>query len=56
MTLDEAIELCKIKMNTQGSYSSLWHSQLYNWLLELKNRREKDNPNFNDILKEQDKL
>ena len=56
MTLDEAIEYCKLKMDSKGNYSSLWHSQIYEWLKELKHRREQDNPNFNDILKEQDKL
>lgn len=56
MTLEEAIEYCKAKSDKNGNYNSLWHHQLYEWLMELKVRREKDLPNFNDALKEQDKL
>lgn len=53
MTLEEAIEYCKAKLDKTGNYNSLWHHQLYEWLMELKARRDRDVPNFSDVIKKQ---
>ena len=56
MTLEEAIEYCKAKLDKTGNYNSLWHHQLYEWLKELKTRRDRDVPNFSNVIKEQEDL
>jgi hypothetical protein len=56
MTLEEAIECCKAKSDKNGNYNSLWHHQLYEWLKELKARRDREVPNFSNVIKEQEDL
>ena len=41
MNLDEAIEHCREKANTECECGKE-HLQLYNWLIELKTYREKE--------------